>query len=59
MFITITTVGYGDQFPKTLLGKVVIFFVCVYGTCCLNMLIIAIQNTILALTSLEDNVNYI
>lgn len=42
---TVTTVGYGDLFPRTILGRAVIFVCAIYGVVVSSVMVVAIQNT--------------
>jgi len=53
VIVTMTTVGYGDLFPRTVLGRAVIFVCAVYGVIVVSVIVVAIQNT-LEFTILEE-----
>lgn len=53
VIVTMTTVGYGDYFPQTVLGRVVIFMVCIWGIFIISLMVIALNNT-LSLNELES-----
>jgi hypothetical protein len=55
LIITMTTVGYGDYFPSSFLGRIVGIFACTCGIFLISMLIVTISN-ILELTTIEENV---
>lgn len=44
VIITMTTVGYGDYFPRTYFGRAVIFFVCIWGTMIISFMVVTITN---------------
>lgn len=48
-----TTVGYGDYYPKTHLGRFVIFFVCLWGVSIVSIMTLTLSNTLLK-TPLEN-----
>ena len=52
IIITMTTVGYGDFFPRTDLGRLIIFLVCICGIFILSMMVVTLTNSIQP-TSLE------
>lgn len=39
-------VGYGDIYPRTLLGRIVIFFCSIYGVTVVSLMVVAITNTL-------------
>lgn len=53
IIVTMTTVGYGDYFAKTHLGRFIIFFVCIWGVFIVSMMVITLNNT-LEITTLES-----
>ena len=55
VFITMTTVGYGDYFPSSFLGRTIGIVSCTCGIFLISMLIVAISN-LLELSSIEENV---
>lgn len=51
--VTMTTVGYGDIYPRTLIGRAIIFVCAIYGVVVVSVMVVAIQNT-LEFTVLEE-----
>ena len=41
IIITIATVGYGDYFAKTLIGRIFIFFCCIWGSFIISLMVVA------------------
>lgn len=39
-------VGFGDFYPRTILGKVVVALSSIYGVCVMSLIIVSIQNTL-------------
>lgn len=46
IIITMTTVGYGDFFPRTDLGRLIIFLVCIVGIFVLSVMVVTLTNSI-------------
>lgn len=44
--MTITTVGYGDYFPQTFFGRIIIFFVAIWGTFIISIMVVVVTNTL-------------
>lgn len=44
--ITMTTVGYGDFFPRTIPGRIVIFFTSITGVTLVSLLVVAIADNL-------------
>jgi potassium intermediate/small conductance calcium-activated channel subfamily N protein 2 len=47
-----TTVGYGDFYARTDLGRLVIFIVCIFGVFVVSMMVVTLTNSLIT-TSLE------
>ena len=45
--------GYGDFYPTTILGRTILFMVCIWGVCLLSLMVITITN-LLSLNPLEN-----
>lgn len=39
-------VGYGDLYPRTSPGRALGFFVCIYGSCSISLIVLALQNSV-------------
>jgi Ion channel len=52
IIITMTTVGYGDFYARTDLGRLIIFMVCIFGVFVVSMMVVTLTNSLMA-TSLE------
>ncbi len=52
VIITMTTVGYGDFYARTDLGRFMIFLVCIFGIFVLSMMMVTLSDS-LKTTSLE------
>ena len=46
ILMTITTVGYGDYFPQTPLGRIIIFLVAIWGTFIVSITVVVVANTL-------------
>jgi len=46
ILMTITTVGYGDYFPQTPLGRIIILVVAVWGTFIVSIMVVVVSNTL-------------
>ncbi len=46
ILMTITTVGYGDYFPQTPLGRMIILVVAVWGTFIVSIMVVVVSNTL-------------
>lgn len=43
--VTMTTVGYGDMYPRTYLGRMVMIMCAIYGTVVFSLLVVVVTNT--------------
>jgi voltage-gated potassium channel len=43
IFITMATVGYGDFFPKTTPGRIIIMFIAIFGVLLSSLLIVSLN----------------
>mmetsp|Transcript_6468 Transcript_6468/g.581 ORF Transcript_6468/g.581 Transcript_6468/m.581 type:complete len:81 (+) Transcript_6468:427-669(+) len=46
IIITMTTVGYGDYYPATMPGRIVIFITSIWGVFLVSMMVVALTNTL-------------
>lgn len=46
IIITMTTVGYGDYYPHSLLGRFIILIVCIIGTLITSLMVLSLFNTL-------------
>ena len=46
IFITTTTVGYGDYYPQTPIGRFIILFVAIWGTLIVSIMVVVVSNTL-------------
>ena len=46
ILITTTTVGYGDYFPQTPLGRIIILIVAIWGTLIVSIMLVVVTNTL-------------
>ena len=44
MVVTMATVGYGDFAPKTMPGRLLGFFICMYGVVGVSLMVLTLQN---------------
>lgn len=42
--ITLASVGYGDIYPRTNIGRIITFILCICGVSIISLLVLAIQN---------------
>lgn len=44
--ITMTTVGYGDLFPRTLIGRIIDVFLIIWGIFIVSLMVVVLTNTL-------------
>lgn len=44
MVVTMATVGYGDFAPKTMPGRMMGFFICIFGVVGVSLMVLTLQN---------------
>ena len=42
--LTMTTVGYGDYYPRTMIGRFLVFWISIYGVTIVSMMVVTISN---------------
>lgn len=45
LMVTMTTVGYGDRYPNTHIGRLIVFFGCLLGALLVSLMVVSLQNT--------------
>jgi succinate-acetate transporter protein len=55
VIITMTTVGYGDFYARTEIGRFVIFIVCIWGVFVVSLMVVTMTN-ILTMSGGEERV---
>ena len=53
--VTITSVGYGDYYPKTIPGKCVVMVMAIWGAVMLSFIVLFVSNAF-KLSESQDNV---
>jgi len=53
VILTMTTVGYGDVYARTMIGRAVSFIMCIWGISVVSIMVVTITN-VLAMDSLEE-----
>jgi potassium intermediate/small conductance calcium-activated channel subfamily N protein 2 len=46
VIVTMTTVGYGDFYPKTVAGRIITFILCIWGVFLVSMMVVTLTNTL-------------
>jgi voltage-gated potassium channel len=46
VLMTVTTVGLGDYYPQTHLGRLIIFFIAIWGTLMISLTVVVVANTL-------------
>ena len=46
IIVTMTTVGYGEYYAQTHIGRFIIFIVCIWGVFIVSMMVITLNNTL-------------
>lgn len=44
VILTMTTVGFGDYFPRTTIGRIIIFFCAMFGVVVVSMIVVTVMN---------------
>jgi len=54
VILTMTTVGYGDIYPRTIGGRLVIFFCSIFGVIIVSIVVVSVNN-LLEMSKMETN----
>ena len=46
VIITTTTVGYGDYYPQTPIGRFIVLFIAIWGTLIVSIMVVVVSNTL-------------
>lgn len=58
IIITMATIGYGDYYPRTLPGRLVIIATAVFGVFLVSILVVALTNTLNSIYILYFLINF-
>jgi Ion channel. len=58
VIISIATVGYGDYYVKTLFGRIIVFFCCMWGSCVVSLMVVSVT-TVLEMSFLENKAYHV
>ena len=47
IILTMTTVGYGDYFPLTDAGRLIVFFACIWGVVVVSLIVVTLSNQLI------------
>ena len=47
IILTLTTVGYGDFYPRTFIGRLIIFIVCIWGMCIVSIMVVSLHSILI------------
>ena len=46
IILTVTTVGYGDYYPRTILGRAIVLLACIWGCCFISQLVVTLVQVV-------------
>ena len=55
VIVTMTTVGYGDFFPRTHMGRLIGIMICMWGVLVVSLLVVTVSNKLLMDTPEEKS----